>query len=109
MPTSPSLTAHIEVKDSSIHGKGLFAAAPLPGESFVGEYQGEPTEEDGTYVLWVEKEVGGDVRGIDGRNEFRFLNHSSEPNVEFDGSRLYTLRPIAPGEELTFHYGEEWD
>ena len=39
----------------------------------------------------------------------KWLNHSSTPNVEFDGPQLYALRDIEPGEELTFHYGEEWD
>jgi hypothetical protein len=38
----------------------------------------------------------------------RWLNHSATPNVEFDGAELYSMRPIAAGEELLFHYGDEW-
>ena len=99
---------HVEVKESSIHGKGLFAASVIPSETFVGNYEGETTEEDGTYVLWVERHCGGDVYGIDGANELRYLNHSATPNAELDGEELWTLREIPAGEELTIHYGEEW-
>ena len=110
MPTqTPSIYDHVEVKKSPIHGKGLFAAAPLPSEAYVGDYAGTTTHEDGTYVLWVERESGGDVYGIDGKNKLRYLNHSGTPNAEFDGEKLWTLREIHPGEELTVHYGEEWD
>jgi SET domain-containing protein len=98
----------IEVKQSPIHGSGLFASDPIPESTFVGTYHGRVTEEDGIYVLWVEREIGGEVYGIDGENELRFLNHSPEPNAEFDGAELWTLRDISPGEELTIDYGEEW-
>lgn len=41
----------------------------------------------------------------------RYVNHSCAPNALFDVERLalVTLRPIAPGEELTFFYpATEW-
>ena len=74
----------------------------------IGEYTGSPSAEDGTYVLWVEGD-DGEYRGIDGDNELRWLNHSSSPNVEFDGPELFALVDIEPGTELCFHYGEEWE
>jgi SET domain-containing protein len=37
------------------------------------------------------------------------MNHSSRPNTEFVGVNLYALRDIQAGEELTFHYGEDWE
>jgi uncharacterized protein len=106
---SNSLVSPIEVKESPIHGFGLFAAADLTRGQHVGTYEGPATDEDDTYVLWVEKETGGEVYGVDGQNELRYVNHSSKPNVEFDGEELFALRKIAAGEELTVHYGEEWD
>lgn len=105
----PQVEPSIEVKESPIHGLGLFAAADLPEDIHLGNYEGQETDEDDTYVLWVEREIGGEVYGIDGKNELRYLNHSPRPNAEFDGDQLYTLRPISKGEELTVHYGEEWD
>ena len=88
--------------------RGVFAKAPIEADEFIGVYEGDPSDDDGTYVLWVEVEPDGDVAGIDGTNELRYLNHSGSPNAEFDGPELYALRAIAPGEEITFDYGEEW-
>ena len=95
-------------KSSSIHGKGAFAKAAIREGTHIGEYTGEPSDEDGTYVLWVEGD-DGEFHGIDGDGVLKWLNHSSSPNVEFDGPQLYALRDIDAGEELTFHYGEEWE
>jgi SET domain-containing protein len=105
-PTSAS-TGVFQVRRSSIHGRGVFAAQPIPEDERIGVYEGKPTEDDGTYVLWVEDGKGGSY-GIRGTGPLRFLNHSHEPNAEFDGEELWALRDIAPGEEITFHYGEEW-
>lgn len=96
-----------EARRSPIHGTGCFATRAIePGER-VGRYTGRRTDVDGTHVLWVERD-DGDFRGIDGDNVLRWLNHSSAPNTEFDGPELFALRAIEEGEELTFHYGEEW-
>lgn len=97
-----------EARRSPIHGRGCFATRPIAAEEFIGEYTGLATAADGTYVLWVEGD-DGDFHGIDGDGVLRWLNHSSRPNAEFDGPRLFALRDIAPDEELTFHYGDEWD
>ncbi|MBI1357058.1 MAG: SET domain-containing protein-lysine N-methyltransferase [Acidobacteria bacterium] len=63
---------------------------------------------DARYVLWVD-DGDGVWRGIDGQNELRYLNHSSQPNAGFDGPELYALRTIRVGDEITFHYGDEWE
>ncbi len=97
------------VADSPIHGKGLFARVELPHDTYVGTYEGPATQTDGIHVLWVWNDESGEWEGIDGKNEMRFLNHSSEPNTDWWGDELYTIRPIAQGEEITFHYGEEWE
>ncbi len=100
----------VEVKKSPIHGHGVYAVKKIEDGAKIGTYHGEITEEDDTYVLWITDEDGREY-GVDGTSELKFLNHSHEPNAEFDGEELYALRDILPGEEITFHYGEtfvEW-
>lgn len=101
------MTERIATGPSTIHGTGVFATAPIREGDVIGRYEGDPTTDDGPHVLWVETD-DGDWEGIDGTGVLRFLNHSRTPNVEFDGPELSALRDIAPGEELLFHYGDEW-
>lgn len=93
---------------SPIHGTGVFAARRIPRGELIGVYTGVNTKRDSTYVLWVERTDGKTVGRL-GRSGLRFLNHSSKPNAEFDGDRLYSRRIIREDEEITFHYGEEWE
>jgi uncharacterized protein len=97
----------VEVKDSPIHGKGLFAKRRLRRNELVGIYEGVPTDTDDTYVLWFENEEGKLV-GIDGRNELRFSNHSRNANAILYGDELYALQTIEPGTEIKIDYGEDW-
>jgi hypothetical protein len=97
------------VDDSPIHGKGLFARTDIPADTHVGTYEGPSTQNDGTHVLWVWNDETEAWEGINGKNEMRFLNHSSDPNADWWGDELYSIRPIARGEEITFHYGEDWE
>ncbi|MDX1379958.1 MAG: SET domain-containing protein-lysine N-methyltransferase [Xanthomonadales bacterium] len=92
------------VDRSEVHGRGLFARAPIGAGDYIGRYDGATTEDDGTHVLWVEQDDGRWV-GIDGDNEMRFLNHSDTPNAEFDGLDCYALTDIAPDEEILIDYG----
>jgi hypothetical protein len=44
------------------------------------------------------------------RYPWRFMNHSCEPNTRIERRRVWAIRTIAPGEELTFNYNTtEWD
>lgn len=105
-PTETTETL-IRVGPSTVHGTGVFAAQAIPADTKVGVYEGDPTDADGTHVLWIESDDGG-WDGIDGTGPLRFLNHSRSPNVEFDGADLFALRHIEADEELFFDYGEEW-
>lgn len=98
----------VQVKRSPIHGRGLFARRHIPAGTHIGNYEGPETLRDGAYVLWCVDENDRPF-GIDGKNMLRFTNHSSEPNAIFFGDELHTLRDVEEGEEITFHYGEEWD
>jgi hypothetical protein len=99
------------VADSSIHGRGLFARRGIPKGTWIGRYDGRQTNDDGMYVLWIEAGEGAAQEwiGIDGTNELRFLNHADDPSGEMDGQDLYARRDILEGEEITIHYGEEWE
>lgn len=105
----PSVSADGRIKagPSSIHGTGAFAVTPFQVGEHLGRYTGPATEKDGTHVLWVETDDGS-FAGIDGDSVLRWINHSADPNVEFDGPDLYATRDIKPGEELTFNYGDDW-
>ena len=96
-----------EVRESAIHGLGVFATRRIRRDAWLGAYEGPRTEENGTYVLWVEFD-DGEVVGIDGQNELRYLNHSRTPNACFAGVELFALREIPRGAEITIDYGEDW-
>ena len=90
---------------SSIHGQGCFAKVPFQSGEWIGTYEGPAVDRDGTYVLWIYDPEGNVLSGRDGRNLLRWLNHSDQPNAEFDGFDLYASRAIAVDEEITFDYG----
>ena len=88
------------VAGSDLHGLGMFAAVPLEADVVLGRLAGMPTHEDGTYVLWLTDELGLEVT-----NDFRFINHSADPNCALTEVDVVTLRPIGEHEELTHDYG----
>ena len=112
-----------DIRASEIQGRGLFARRPIDAGTRIIEYAGEVIsaaegdrrydesrmERHETYLFAL-----SDGRCIDGAsqgNDARYANHSCEPNceaVEVDG-RIWieALRPIAPGEELTYDYAYE--
>ncbi|MBW7858652.1 MAG: SET domain-containing protein-lysine N-methyltransferase [Leptonema sp. (in: Bacteria)] len=98
----------ILVKKSKIHGKGCFAKKKIRKGAYLGSYEGITVLDDNTYVLWVQQDHGG-WHLIDGKNNLRYVNHSLTPNAEWDGNKLYSLRTIEEDEEITFHYGEDWE
>jgi len=107
----------VEIKDSPIHGKGVFAKEDAnPGE-LVGVYEGpivwksEDMNDDNPYVLWLEDEAGR-WYGINGTGEMRHLNHEEEnPNalLATNSPYIYVARPIKAGDEITIFYSEETD
>ena len=97
----------VVVLESAIHGRGLFAGEHIPDDSWIGTLVGSTTREDGEHVLWI-SEDDGRTWGLEGENELRYVNHSSDPNAVFYGADLFSLRFIEEGEEITFDYGPEW-
>ena len=102
------MSPYLSVRESNIHGQGLFAARFIPEGTELGEYEGPVVVESGPHVLWCYDEHDNEY-GIDGQNSLRYVNHSVAPNVEFVGPELMALRDIDSGEELFHHYGEGWE
>ncbi len=95
----------VRVGRSAIHGKGLFAAATIREGEVLGHLETRPASEDGPHVLWCDDGQGHEVLC-----DFRYINHSPDPNVAYyEDLTVVALRDIEPGEELTHHYGDEWE
>ena len=97
--------SRVYVADSSIHGKGLFAARNISAGEYIGHYESRIVEHNDTYVLWVESDDGEDWVGHDGQNEMRYLNHDPAPNAEMDALDCYAVSDIPKDTEITIDYG----
>lgn len=85
---------------SPVHGKGLFAARKIKANTVLGRLHGMPTLDDGIYVLWITDELGLELT-----NDFKYINHDSNPNAEYSDLEVTVLRDVEPGEELLHDYG----
>jgi SET domain-containing protein len=106
------------VKDSPIHGKGVFAKKIIPKGTRIFEYTGEKVLKSNlvndlanglTSMIYVMNL--NDIMAIDGErggNDARFINHSCDPNCEvlyFDKTPyIYASEEIITGTELSFDY-----
>jgi uncharacterized protein len=119
-PAAAATPAYI-VRDSKVHGKGVFATRKIPAGTRIVEYQGERIDwketvrrenakpADSYHTFFFSLEDGRIIDGGSGGNEARWINHACEPNCEAqeeDGRVfIYALRDIARGEELNYDYG----
>jgi hypothetical protein len=117
----------VEVRNSPVHGRGVFAAAPIPKGTRILEYLGDRISHDAadkryedhdesdnhTFLFIVDKHTVIDA-GVGG-NDARFINHQCEGNCEsvIENRRVFidATRDIAPGQELGYDYeiGREKD
>jgi SET domain-containing protein len=109
------------VRNSKIHGNGVFAKRKIPAGTRVIEYKGERITwkqaskrdahdpENPFHTFFFSLEDGRVIDGGDRGNESRWINHACEPNCEAreeDGRVfIYALRDIRRGEELNYDYG----
>lgn len=110
---------NIFVKESGIHGFGIYTLADIPKGSKILIISGEvidgdecmrrENEEDNVYIFW-----NGDDRYIDTSktDKIKYINHNCDFNCDIldkDESSLYlaAYRDIKAGEELTIDYGYE--
>jgi len=99
------LIQFLDVKESVIHGLGVFAKCDFRTEDYIGTYWGSRAVEITPYTLNVQNE-DGTLFLIEGRNLLRYINHSDTPNAVFDGIHLFARTLIRPGEEITFDYSD---
>ncbi|MCO5978245.1 SET domain-containing protein [Ideonella oryzae] len=121
-PASATSGRRIQVRRSGVHGKGVFALQAIePGEVLV-EYTGDRIDWDEAlrrhphdpsnpeHTFYFQLRTGEVIDALYGGNASRWINHSCDPNCEAEetkGGRVFikALRPIAPGEELSYDYG----
>ena len=110
----------IEVRESPIHGRGVYAAIRIRKGARIIEYVGERiSQEEGNrrygdddtdrpHVVLFTVDDDTVIDAAVGGNEARFINHSCDPNCEAveDGGRIFieALRAIEPGQELSYDY-----
>lgn len=111
----------IEVRDSGVHGRGVYAAAPIAAGARIIEYTGEritweeavdrhphdPAQPNHTFYFHLDG--GLVIDALYGGNDARWINHACEPNCEAREKKgrvfIHALRDIAQGEELFYDYG----
>lgn len=104
----------VEVRPSSIHGKGLFATKRLRKGAFVAEYVGPiiPYDPKSRNRYLFEVSPTEVIDGHDKSNIARYINHTKRPNCEARGYarriRIYTSRVVARNAELTLDYGLDY-
>ena len=133
-PPAPTVEAKVKakpkrywvVRNSAIHGRGVFAARKIKKHRTIIEYRGERTTWDEanerpasdpdnpyhTFLFGLD-----DGRVIDaavGGNAARWINHSCKPNCETEEDKhgrvfIKARRKIAEGEELTYDYQLTYD
>ena len=97
----------LEVKQSRIHGKGLFATKKIKKGSVLGKCKVKPRnkKKDTFYTLWVDD----GERAFDVLCKLKYINHSKTPNVAYcDDFTVVALKTIKPGDELAHDYGDDW-
>ena len=115
-----------KIRESKVHGNGVFACTDISSGSRILEYLGEKIDkEESDRRGWAQFEIAqktgdaavylfilNDEEDIDGNfswNDARLINHTCEPNCEAEviDNKIWiiAIRDIAEGEELGFNYG----
>lgn len=119
--TAKTARRKIEVRDSGVHGRGVYAAAPIEAGARIIEYTGEritwevavdrhphdPAQPNHTFYFHLDG--GLVIDALYGGNDARWINHACEPNCQADETdgRVFirALRDLQPGDELFYDYG----
>ncbi len=117
----------ISVRQSPVHGNGVFATENIPAGTLVCVYGGELISSEEVerrsearskaasdapiYIFEIDENFCIDATNTGIENPARFINHSCNENCEAVWNErerrleIRTLREILPGEELSFDYG----
>ncbi len=122
---------YIEVRESKIHNKGIFAAEDIPEGTKIIEYIGEKiSKKEGdkrakrttldskknpingaVYIFELNKKY--DIDGNVPQNDAKYINHSCNPNckVKIIQGKIWIVakRKISKGEELLYNYGYDME
>tara|TARA_B100000989_G_C19343948_1_gene386181 strand:+ start:24 stop:515 length:492 start_codon:yes stop_codon:yes gene_type:complete len=120
-----------KVKNSGVHGKGIFALENISKGQKIIEYLGEKvTKQEGdrrsekriakylnskktgsVYIFELNQRY--DIDGSPLYNKARYINHSCSPNCEVEILKgkiwIKSIKRIKKGEELSYDYGYEFD
>ncbi|TMS57974.1 SET domain-containing protein-lysine N-methyltransferase [Imbroritus primus] len=117
----PTAEDRIVVRESGVHGRGVFALAPIARGERVIEYKGEHISwkealrrhphdpDDPNHTFYFSLENGDAIDAKYDGNDARWINHACTPNCEAREKKgrvfIHALRDIAPQEELFYDYG----
>ena|SRR6267378_1174186 len=99
----------LEIRPSSVKGRGLFATRRIPAGTVVtkvvGEVQNYDYDEESDYgPTWYAVARGEWIEPFED-SPARFVNHSCEPNAFMaDTTTIKAARDIRPGEEILIDY-----
>ena len=113
------------VRNSAIHGRGVFAARRIRKGTRIVEYVGERIDNDEadrryddtkmkrhhTFLFTADRKTVIDGAIARGGSDASYINHSCEPNCEAVNIDkrifIHALHTIEPGEELAYDYQYE--
>ena len=110
----------IEVRESGVHGHGVYAMQSIAKSTRIIEYTGQrvswegaPNDENDPHTFNFGLDNGEVINPEIGGNDARWINHSCDPNCEAieEDDRIFidALRDIQAGEELFYDYALEID
>lgn len=120
MTKKTDLLATLEVRDSTIHGRGVFAMSDIAAGAHIGRYGGRRLPADSesphlqqaglTYLFALSD--GSSIDGSHRGNATRYINHSCQPNCEAVEMRtrgrldvvIEATSSIGAGQELLLDY-----
>ena len=113
-------TVRIEVRESGVHGHGVYAMQSISKGTRIIEYTGQrvsweaaPNDEDDPHTFNFGLDNGEVINPEIGGNNARWINHSCDPNCEAveEDDRIFidAMRDIQAGEELFYDYALEID
>lgn len=114
----------VEVRNSPIHGRGVYAVRPIRRGTRVYEYVGERiTHSEADRRFWRKRHDDGHtflfvvnrktvIDGSSKGNDARYINHRCDANCETitENNRIYieAIRDIRTGQELGYDYQLTW-
>lgn len=105
------MSPKVDIRESTIHGRGMFAASPLSAGEAVVVWGGALVDREAAALARSEgklvMQLDDNLYSVEerGEDETYFMNHSCDPNVWMaDAATLVARRSIPTGEELTVDY-----